>query len=544
MRGIRPEGEVLEVGAGVGAVAAHLLQTTPGLRMVVTDYDPAMVAVAQRSLRRFSQRVVVACADARDLPFDDDRFDLVVSLAMLHHTGDWRRAVGEAIRVLRPGGRLVGYDLLEGAMLHRRRRPGTMIRPGQLEEILASLPVADARIRPALRNGAVRFFVTKNSLHGPIEQHACRRVFASNAIRGGRNIGTKTSGGGPTGGSFSDVPRRLDPPYRWILFGCSSRAETHSPDPVRHIEPPRNRRDCYFEPGSADDLRCYSPKGEVPGAKCSIPSLTLGNSQSASSLVRFSRAVADGEEAKLVGGGLSSRAEGREAGRDGRSGPRVLVVDDEESITDLVRMALRYAGFQVEVARSGRAALTAATSFRPHLIVLDVMLPDVDGFEVQRRLAADRLRVPILFLTARAETEAKVHGLTMGADDYVTKPFSVEELVARVHVVLRRSGQAEQPARLEFADLEMDEDTHEVWRGGAPLELSPTEFNLLRYLLLNARRVVSKAQIVDHVWRYDFGGDPRIVENYIGYLRKKVDFKEPRLIHTVRGVGYSLRLPR
>jgi len=172
------------------------------------------------------------------------------------------------------------------------------------------------------------------------------------------------------------------------------------------------------------------------------------------------------------------------------------------------------------------------------------MLPDLDGFEVQRRLAADRLGVPILFLTARDTTEAKVHGLTMGADDYVTKPFSLEELVARVHAVLRRSGQAEKPGRLEFADLEMDEDTHEVWRGGQPIELSPTEFNLLRYLLLNARRVLSKAQIVDHVWRYDFGGDPRIVENYISYLRKKVDFKEPPLIHTVRGVGYSLRLPR
>jgi two-component system OmpR family response regulator len=230
--------------------------------------------------------------------------------------------------------------------------------------------------------------------------------------------------------------------------------------------------------------------------------------------------------------------------RGGQAGLRVLVVDDEESITELVGMALRYEGFQVEVARSGRGALTATTSFRPHLIVLDVMLPDVDGFEVQRRLAADGLRVPILFLTARGETEAKVHGLTMGADDYVTKPFSVEELVARVHAVLRRSGQAEAPGRLELADLELDEDTHEVWRGGEPIELSPTEFNLLRYLLLNARRVVSKAQIVDHVWRYDFGGDPRIVENYISYLRKKIDFKEPRLIHTVRGVGYTVRLPR
>jgi two-component system, OmpR family, response regulator len=239
------------------------------------------------------------------------------------------------------------------------------------------------------------------------------------------------------------------------------------------------------------------------------------------------------------------RAKERDAGAlTEQPHPRVLVVDDEESITDLVGTALRYEGFQVEVARTGREALTAATSFRPHLIVLDVMLPDLNGFEVQRRLAADRLRVPILFLTARGETEAKVHGLTMGADDYVTKPFSLEELVARVHAVLRRSGQTEQPGRLEFADLEMDEDTHEVWRGGEPIELSPTEFNLLRYLLLSARRVVSKAQIVDHVWRYDFGGDLRIVESYISHLRKKVDFKEPRLIHTVRGVGYSMRLPR
>jgi two-component system OmpR family response regulator len=253
--------------------------------------------------------------------------------------------------------------------------------------------------------------------------------------------------------------------------------------------------------------------------------------------------VASKEKSKPVLHRLPGRGELHGTSLDHRTGLRVLVVDDEDSITDLVGMALRYEGFQVEVAVSGREALTAATSFRPHLIVLDVMLPDVDGFEVQRRLAADRSRVPILFLTARDETEAKVHGLTMGADDYVTKPFSIEELVARVHAVLRRSGQAEQVARLELADLEMDEDTHEVWRGGEPIKLSPTEFNLLRYLLLNARRVVSKAQIVDHVWRYDFGGDPRIVENYVSYLRKKIDFKEPRLIHTVRGVGYSLRLP-
>jgi two-component system, OmpR family, response regulator len=267
------------------------------------------------------------------------------------------------------------------------------------------------------------------------------------------------------------------------------------------------------------------------------------NSQLSSRFGCFATAVAEREELNRATGRPTGRDKGQPVGAD-ESEPRVLVVDDEESITDLVATALRYEGFQVEVARSGRDALTAATSVRPHLIVLDVMLPDLDGFEVQRRLAADQLRVPILFLTARDTTEAKVHGLTMGADDYVTKPFSVEELVARVHAVLRRSGQAEAPGRLQFADLEMNEDTREVWRGGVPIELSATEFNLLRYLLLNARRVLSKAQIVDHVWRYDFGGDLRIVESYISHLRKKVDFKEPRLIHTVRGVGYSLRLPR
>jgi two-component system OmpR family response regulator len=240
----------------------------------------------------------------------------------------------------------------------------------------------------------------------------------------------------------------------------------------------------------------------------------------------------------------TERVEGHRANDDSEERPRVLVVDDEESVSELVATALRYEGLGVQVARSGRAALTAATSFRPQLIVLDVMLPDLDGFEVQRRLAVDRLRVPILFLSARDSTEAKVRGLTMGADDYLTKPFSLEELVARVHAVLRRSGQIEAPGRLAFAGLEMDEETHEVWRDGRPIELSPTEFNLLRYLLLNPRRVLSKAQIIDHVWRYDFRGDQRIVENYISYLRKKIDFKEPLLIHTVRGVGYSLRLPR
>jgi len=229
----------------------------------------------------------------------------------------------------------------------------------------------------------------------------------------------------------------------------------------------------------------------------------------------------------------------------GAPSPRILVVDDEPSITDLVATVLRYEGFQVQTAATGRKALTAVTSFRPHLVVLDVMLPDLDGFEVQRRLAADGTRVPILFLTARDSTEDTVRGLTMGADDYVTKPFSLEELVARVRAILRRIGDGVAASgHLVFADLEMDEDTHEVWRGARAIELSPTEFNLLRYLLLNAKKVVSKAQILDHVWRYDFGGDAGVVETYVSYLRRKVDVEEPNLIHTVRGVGYSLRLAK
>jgi two-component system, OmpR family, response regulator len=229
----------------------------------------------------------------------------------------------------------------------------------------------------------------------------------------------------------------------------------------------------------------------------------------------------------------------------GSPSPRILVVDDEPSITDLVATVLRYEGFQVETAATGRTALAAVTSFRPHLVVLDIMLPDLDGFEVQRRLSADGLRVPVLFLTARDATEDKVRGLTMGADDYMTKPFSLEELVARVRAILRRVGdEVSSTGHLVFADLEMDEDTHEVWRGERAIDLSPTEFNLLRYLMLNAKKVVSKAQILDHVWRYDFGGDASVVETYISYLRRKVDVEEPKLIHTVRGVGYSLRLPR
>ncbi|MGH9225175.1 MAG: response regulator transcription factor [Acidimicrobiales bacterium] len=224
---------------------------------------------------------------------------------------------------------------------------------------------------------------------------------------------------------------------------------------------------------------------------------------------------------------------------------RILVVDDEPNITDLVSTALRYEGFDVEVASDGRSALNAGQTFRPELMVLDVMLPDLDGFTVVRRLRSDNVPVSVVFLTARDATEDKVQGLTLGGDDYVTKPFSIEELVARVRAVLRRSrgASSSDTGRLTFADLELDEDTREVWRGPEAIQLTATEFKLLRYLMLNPRRVLTKAQILDHVWQYDFDGDANVVETYISYLRKKIDRNEPRLIHTVRGVGYSLRLP-
>ena len=223
----------------------------------------------------------------------------------------------------------------------------------------------------------------------------------------------------------------------------------------------------------------------------------------------------------------------------------VLVVDDEPNIVDVISMALRFEGFEVESAANGTDAIAAVAARKPAVIVLDVMLPDIDGFEVARRLAGARTGVPIVFLTARDATEDIVHGLTVGGDDYMTKPFSLEELVARIRTVLRRSGHGvERSPRLVFGDLELDEDTREVSRGGRPIELTATEFRLLRYLMLNPRRVLTRSQLLDHVWQYDFGGDARVLETYISYLRKKVDVEEPPLIHTVRGVGYALRLPR
>jgi two-component system OmpR family response regulator len=228
----------------------------------------------------------------------------------------------------------------------------------------------------------------------------------------------------------------------------------------------------------------------------------------------------------------------------GTTAERILVVDDEPNITDLVATALRYEGFDVAVAGTGSDAIREASMFRPDLIILDVMLPDRDGFELLTRLRADHTRLPVVFLTARDSTDDKIKGLTVGGDDYVTKPFSLEELLARVRAVLRRTKpSAANASKLSFADLELDDDTHEVWRGRTRIDLTPTEYKLLRYLMHNARRVVSKAQILDHVWEYDFDGDANVVETYVSYLRKKLDPSGSPLIHTVRGIGYTLRLP-
>jgi two-component system OmpR family response regulator len=222
---------------------------------------------------------------------------------------------------------------------------------------------------------------------------------------------------------------------------------------------------------------------------------------------------------------------------------RLLVVEDDPNILELLAASLRFAGFEVATASTGSEGVTAALRSRPDLVVLDVMLPDLDGFEVIKLMRAEGARVPVVFLTARDTTDDKIRGLTLGGDDYVTKPFSLEELTARIRAVLRRTAGDPTTPRLTFADLELDEESHEVYRGGRRVSLSPTEFKLLRYLMLNANRVLSKAQILDHVWNYDFRGDDNIVESYISYLRRKVDTVEPRLIHTLRGVGYVLRRP-
>src|SRR5207247_5280860 len=212
-----------------------------------------------------------------------------------------------------------------------------------------------------------------------------------------------------------------------------------------------------------------------------------------------------------------------------RHDARLLVVEDEPNILELLAASLRYAGFEVITAAAGTEAVQAAGRHRPDLIVLDVMLPDMDGFDVIRRLRGGGTRIPVVFLTARDAMEDKVRGLTLGGDDYVTKPFSLEEVIARIRAVLRRTrGDATEPTpRLKFADLELDEDSHEVWRAGTPIQLSPTEFKLLRYFMGNANRVLSTMQILDHVWAYGFRGDPGIVESSVSVLRRKVDSSGP-----------------
>ncbi|MGC8463018.1 MAG: response regulator transcription factor [Acidimicrobiales bacterium] len=228
-----------------------------------------------------------------------------------------------------------------------------------------------------------------------------------------------------------------------------------------------------------------------------------------------------------------------------RAKARILAVDDERYITDLLAAALRFEGFDVETAGTGTSALEAARRSGFDLIVLDVLLPDLEGTDVCRRLREEGIETPVLFLTARDALEDKVVGLGLG-DDYVTKPFALDELVARMRAILRRTRPEEvvDDGRMRFSDLVMDEQTHEVWRHGEPIDLTATEFNLLRYLLLNARRVLSKADILDAVWGFGFEGDANIVETYISYLRKKIDCYEPPLVHTIRRVGYSLREPR
>lgn len=226
---------------------------------------------------------------------------------------------------------------------------------------------------------------------------------------------------------------------------------------------------------------------------------------------------------------------------------KVLVVDDESNISDLLEVSLKFQGFEVRTADNGHDALDIAASFQPDAFILDVMMPQMDGFTLLKNLRAAGHQAPVLFLTAKDGVEDRIHGLTIGADDYVTKPFSLEEVITRLRVILRRvppEAEDVSSSLIRYEDLTLDDDMHEVTKGGEIVDLSPTEFKLLRYLMLNAEVVLSKAKILDHVWNYDFGGDGNVVESYVSYLRRKVDTTEPRLIHTVRGVGYVLRKPR
>ena len=226
---------------------------------------------------------------------------------------------------------------------------------------------------------------------------------------------------------------------------------------------------------------------------------------------------------------------------------KVLVVDDEPNIVELLTVSLKFQNFEVYSANSGNEALRVAREVNPDAYILDVMMPGMDGFELLGKLRQEGLDGPVLYLTAKDGVDQRIHGLTIGADDYVTKPFSLEEVITRLRVIMRRGGAAEESsndATMSYADLTLNDDTHEVTKGGELIELSPTEFNLLRYLMQNREVVLSKSKILDNVWHYDFGGDGNVVESYISYLRRKIDTGDTQLIHTVRGVGYVLRTPR
>ena len=226
---------------------------------------------------------------------------------------------------------------------------------------------------------------------------------------------------------------------------------------------------------------------------------------------------------------------------------KVLVVDDEPNIVELLTVSLKFQNFEVFSANSGNEALRIAREVNPDAYILDVMMPGMDGFELLGKLRQEGLDGPVLYLTAKDGVDQRIHGLTIGADDYVTKPFSLEEVITRLRVIMRRGGAAEEStndATMSYADLTLNDDTHEVTKAGELIELSPTEFNLLRYLMQNKEVVLSKSKILDNVWHYDFGGDGNVVESYISYLRRKIDTGETQLIHTVRGVGYVLRMPR
>jgi len=226
---------------------------------------------------------------------------------------------------------------------------------------------------------------------------------------------------------------------------------------------------------------------------------------------------------------------------------KVLVVDDEPNIVELLTVSLKFQNFEVFRANSGHEALRVAREVNPDAYILDVMMPGMDGFELLGKLRQEGLDGPVLYLTAKDGVDQRIHGLTIGADDYVTKPFSLEEVITRLRVIMRRGGAAEEStndATMSYADLTLNDDTHEVTKAGELIELSPTEFNLLRYLMQNKEVVLSKSKILDNVWHYDFGGDGNVVESYISYLRRKIDTGDTQLIHTVRGVGYVLRTPR